>query len=267
MRIPFPLNRGGDISRPSLHFMTNRDFQSYQESYLRQPYEKYQVAFRKRKILELIQKYDHQRLLEVGAGLESIFLRLHSYQQLTVVEPATMFYEKALQDVPSAVNQNIRIKHCLLEELPPETFDFIIVSSLLHEIKEPDHFLDALQKLCSAATVVHINVPNARSFHRLLAVKMGLIASEFQPSAANIDYKQPWVFDVEQLQKTVSDHGFTVLESGSYSFKPFPHQLMQNMLDAKLLTEAMIEGFYQMEAYLPDLGSEIFVNIQKRQSS
>ena len=54
----------------------NRDLQDYQKQYASQPYEKYQVAFRKRKIAELLAKHKHDCLLEVGCGLESIFLDL-----------------------------------------------------------------------------------------------------------------------------------------------------------------------------------------------
>jgi hypothetical protein len=65
------------------------------------------------------------------------------------------------------------------------------------------------------------------------------------------------------LQQTVTEQGFKVLESGTYFLKPFPHLLMQQLLDSQLISEEMIEGFYRMEEYLPNLGSEIFVNIQK----
>ena len=38
---------------------------------------------------------------------------------------------------------------------------------------------------------------------------------------------------------------------------------MQDMINAGLITEQIINGFYKMERYLPNLGSEIFVNIKK----
>jgi hypothetical protein len=36
--------------------------------------------------------------------------------------------------------------------------------------------------LCSANTLVHVNVPNAKSMHRLLALEMGLIDTLYAPS-------------------------------------------------------------------------------------
>ncbi len=246
----------------------NRDLQDYQEQYANQPYEKYQVAFRKRKIKELLAKYDHKKLLEVGCGLESIFLDLNSYEHLTVVEPAEMFYEKALEDAKTAKNKNINAIKALLEEaeieLKKENFNFILVSSLLHEIPNQQAFLKTLHNISSKDTVIHINVPNAKSFHRLLAVEMGLIKSEFEMSASNIQFQQQRVFDLAALTSIAETNGFQVVESGSYSFKPFTHSQMQNMINISAITEQMLDGFYKMERYLPGLGSEVFVNIKKR---
>ena len=126
----------------------NRDLLDYQEQYANQPYEKYQVAFRKRKLIELLQKYNHKNLLEVGCGLESIFLDFSNYETLTVIEPAEMFYEKALADKDNAKNKNITVIKALLEDSLPQLngqkFDFILVSSLLHEIPDQPKFFKTL---------------------------------------------------------------------------------------------------------------------------
>lgn len=246
----------------------NRDLLDYQEQYANQPYEKYQVAFRKRKLIELLEKYNHKNLLEVGCGLESIFLDFSEYENITVIEPAEMFYEKALGDKEKAKNKNITVIKALLEDSLPQLkgqkFDFILVSSLLHEIPDQPKFFKTLYDIASENTVIHFNVPNASSFHRILAVEMGLIKTEFQKSDSNIQFQQHTVFNLNLLKKTVEKNGFNVIESGSYSFKPFTHQQMQNMININLITEQMLDGFYKMERYLPELGSEIFVNIKKK---
>ncbi len=245
-----------------------RDLLDYQEQYANQPYEKYQVAFRKRKQIEIMNRFNHSNLLEVGCGLESIFLDFDSYKKITVIEPAEMFYEKVMLDRDKAKNKNIQVVKGLLEDsvepLKGENFDFILVSSLLHEIPDQPAFFKTLRQVASAESVIHFNVPNAKSFHRLLAVEMGLIKSEFQKSDSNVQFQQHTVFDMDLLKETVEKNGFEVIEAGSYSFKPFTHQQMQNMLDARLMTEAMLDGFYKMERYLPGIGSEIYVNIKKK---
>ncbi len=46
---------------------------------------------------------------------------------------------------------------------------FIICSGLLHEVEEPDKMIRDIFRLCGRETIVHINVPNANSIHRLVA--------------------------------------------------------------------------------------------------
>lgn len=245
-----------------------RNLTDYQFQYKNQPYEKYQVAFRKRKIIEILSNYKHDNLLEVGCGLESIFLDYSAYESIFVIEPAEMFYNKAVLDKSKAKNKNITIINDLLEYsskiLKNKKFDFILISSLLHEISDQSKILKAIHDIAAENTVIHINVPNANSFHRLIAVEMELTKNEFERSKSNIQFQQNNIFNLKSLIETVEENGFIVLESGSYSFKPFTHQQMQDMINLNLITEKMLDGFFKMEKFLPEIGSEIFVNIIKK---
>lgn len=245
-----------------------RDLVDYQELYTHHHrYENYQVAFRKRKIKEILSRYDHRSLLEVGCGLESIFLDVDTYEQITVIEPAENFYQKALQDKSERPDKSIKIVNALLEDaeerLAQTKYDFILISGLLIEIPDVPRFLKVVQNVSSADTVIHINVANANSFHRLLAVEMDLIKSEYEKSENNIRFQQNTVVNLDSLKSIVRDNGFEVIEEGSFAFKPFTHKQMQQMIDERLLTEEMLDGLYKMEKYVPELGSEIYVNIKK----
>jgi len=246
----------------------NRNIVNYQVQYVKQPYEHIQVKFRKKKVIEVISRYNHQTILEVGCGLESIFRDIDSFDKIVVVEPSEMFYQKAKADKAEKKGKQIILMKGLLEDvkdrLSDYDFDFIILSGLLHEVVDPKKMLESILELCSDKTVLHINVPNAKSFHRLLAVEMGLITDEFQKSANNIQLQQNTIFDIGLLKSMVTECGYSVIECGSYAFKPFAHAQMQRMLDDGLLTTQILEGFYKMEKYVPDLGSEIFVNVRKR---
>ena len=61
----------------------------------------------------------------------------------------------------------------------------VICSSLLHEVKQPEKLLNAIKKVCNSKTVIHINVPNMFSIHRLLGVEMGMISDVFEASDCN----------------------------------------------------------------------------------
>ena len=56
---------------------------------------------------------------------------------------------------------------------------------------------------------------------------------------------------------------FEILDTGSYFIKPFTHYQMQKIIDINLLPKKFLEGLYGMISYIPDLGSEIYVNVKK----
>lgn len=246
-----------------------RDLQKYQNLYKSQPYERYQVYFRKKKINEVLSKYNHNTLLEIGCGLDSIFNDLNSFQKMYVVEPAVLFYEKAIEDranskkIKDITILNKYIEDCI-RDFKGTKIDFIIISCLLHEIQEQANFLKTISLISSKSSIVHISVPNANSFHRLLAVEMGIIENIFAKSDSNKMFQQNTNFNLESLVNLVEGNGFKVIESGAYSFKPFTHQQMEDMLQAEILNEKVLEGLYRMEKHLPTLGSEIFVNVKKK---
>ncbi len=246
-----------------------RDLQDYQKEYLSQPYEKYQVAFRKRKIKEILSTTLHASILEIGCGLEAIFLAIDTFDKLIILEPANLFYKKTLDDVAKKkLESRVKVYNLLLEDAQPKlqgnNFDVVLVSSLLHEIKDQDAFLQQIYSICSNTTTIHINVPNAKSFHRLLAKEMGLIKNEHEKSESNIKFQQHTVFDLEQLIALVEKNGFRVVDSGSYSLKLFTHAQMQEMIDKNIISENTLDGLYAMEKYLGELGSEIFVNLKRK---
>ncbi|MBE8158829.1 MAG: class I SAM-dependent methyltransferase [Betaproteobacteria bacterium] len=245
-----------------------RDLADYQARYAAQPYEKYQSGFRRRAVKKLLANRPGAVILEAGCGLESIFLHLDSFAEVVVLEPAAGFFDKARRDAKKAAGKNIAVINAALEDAPPAVknrrFDFILAGSLLHEVSDPRAFLAAARGLCHAETVVHINVPNAGSFHRLLAVEMGLVKDARAPSPSNIEFQQHAVFDMESLRRAVEDAGFEAADSGAYALKPFTHAQMQKMIDGGILTPEMLDGLYALGKRLPALCSEIYINAKIR---
>jgi 2-polyprenyl-3-methyl-5-hydroxy-6-metoxy-1,4-benzoquinol methylase len=148
-----------------------------------------------------------------------------------------------------------------INELLKYEFDYIIVSSLLHEIDNVSLFLEKLSCILKIDTIVHIDVPNAYSFHRVLALEMGLIDSVFEMSAYNLQFQQQ-MFDLASLSNLIIKHGFRIIKSGSYFIKPFTHKQMSEIIENKIIDVRVLDGFFRMTKYMPDLGSEIFVDFK-----
>lgn len=241
-----------------------RDIKDYTKKYVNLVFEDYQVMYRRKQVLKILEQYSHKRVLEIGCGMEPLFkyLDCKEYEQYVVVEPSEQFCKNAVQI--SSGNDKVRCINEYFngsEELKGYKFDFIICSSLLHEVENPVQLLKNIGLVCDENTIVHINVPNAKSFHRLLAKEMKLIDDVHEMSDQNKLYQQHNVYDKDELSKVVESVGFRVIEEGSYFVKPFTHKQMFDMLENDIIDEKVLDGLYNIVKYFPEYGSEIFVNV------
>lgn len=241
-----------------------RDIKKYSDNYSVQDFELYQAEYRRKMIMEQIDKYHPQRILEIGCGREPLFQYVKE-KEWVIVEPAEPFCRIAEKKMGN--HDHVHILQGFFDEhvrrLERESFDMIICSSLLHEVEEPESLLKDIFQVCGEEAVVHINVPNANSFHRILAKYMGVIADEHDKSQRNIALQQNTIFDMDKLLEMVLKCRYEVLDKGSYFIKPFTHKQMYDLIEKKIIDKKVLDGLYNMVSELPMMGSEIFINCRK----
>ena len=243
------------------------DMTDYSAQYLRQydqqSFETVLVGIRRDEVLRAVARHPHARVLEIGCGLEPLFTFADGWSRFTVVEPSEEFVRHA-RELADA-REGVRVLQGFFEDVQPQleagTFDLVIVSSLLHEVPDPRALLRAIRAVCGPDTVVHLNVPNMRSFHRLLAYEMGLIASIFEPSEIERRFQRHTRYDMPGLVALVEAEGFRVLDSGTYFVKPFTHGQMEAMLGAGIIDARVIDGLGRMVAHMPGMGCEMYVDL------
>lgn len=225
--------------------------------------ELYQVKYRQKNVNRQMEKYKHQSILEISCGMNSQANCMKEIEQYTIVEPSHKFIEKAKNDCKG---KNVLFVEGMVEErieqLKGREYDFIIIGSLLHELEEPKSFLEGIKVLCNKNTVIHINVPNAKSMHRILGMEGNIIPNIYSMSQRNITMQQSNVFDGDSLKKLVEDTGGQVLEEGSYFVKPFTHEQMMKCLDLGIIDDKVMEGFEGLIKWIPELGSELYINFR-----
>ena len=191
------------------------------------------------------------------------------FESYCFIEPSLQFYENAIRlaaddkrilgvnalfdaDIYFTVNKKVK------------EIEFILCSSLLHEVEDPGSLLEEISRICGPETMLHINVPNAKSIHRLIAYEMGIIGEVKELSQRNRAFQQTNVFDMRALKELVSSHGFDVVEEGSYFVKPFTHDQMFSIIEKGIIDIDVLDGLYKISKYLPDFGSEIYVNCRMK---
>ncbi len=240
-----------------------RDIKRYGEVYSEPGFEKYQIYYRRKKLLEILSCYSHKCVVEIGVGPEPLFQFFDDYEQYYFFEPAEKFYQNAMTLLVGNVC-GFNMPFYMEKKVQISKPDFIICSSLLHEVEEPVKMLRDIWETANENTVVHMNVPNANSIHRLLAKESGIIDDVTTLTERNILLQQNGVFDMDSFVRMVEDCGFRIIAKGSYFIKPFTHDQMQRMLDDGIIDERILDGLYNLINYLPDLGSEIYVNAVKK---
>lgn len=239
-----------------------RDINDYTKTYLEHYFEDVQAKYRKNKVLEILEQYKPKDVLEIGCGMDSIFNYYKDYDKFILVEPSGVFCAEA----GKSKNYNIKIEIIQdflknqIDTLSKYDFDFIVLSGLLHEVIEPESLLRDVLKICKKHTIVHINVPNYRAFHMLWAYESGLISELGNLSKSAKLLQQNTTFDMERLKDMVIATGFNIIEQGSYFIKLFNHSKMEMCVKNDIIDERLLDGLYKMTKYMPDLGSEIFVN-------
>lgn len=245
-----------------------RDIHQYEKTYATSSgFEAHMVRFRRRKILELLAAMPHRGVLEVGCGLDSLAFHLEGWERFVICEPAPSFAEEARRR--GAGRPGLEVVEGFLEErlevLRQKPWDVIVASSILHEVEDPVTFLSGIAALCTPQTLVHINVPNARSLHILVGVAMGIIPSPHAQSELARLFQRTSTFDMTTLTALVEQAGFRVVSRGSCFLKPFTHAQMQQMLAQGIISDKVLDALDEVGAkYLPEFGAEIYVNALMR---
>ena len=205
-------------------------------------------------------------VLEVGCGPELLSLQAFAapnrIRQWVAVEPATRWAEGARAVAKS--EPRLHVVHDYMEGAATAlgalwgaqpAADLVIVSGVIHETAAPDALLQAAVQWLAPGGHLLVSVPNALSFHRLLAVQMGLIEAPEVLSERNRLLGQPMVYRPEDLRRTVAALGLEEVRLDGYLFKPFTHAQMATLLPS--LGEKGVQGLIELGRRFPLQAAEI----------
>lgn len=251
-----------------------RDLQDYTEKYVNKAFEDIMVKIRKKIVMENCRKYPHANIVEIGCGMSPLFEEFEDFEQMIIVEPSDFFASNARRLAEERrMDGKVTVIHDFVENVDwnvvgrPANVDIVLVSGLLHEVDDPQKLLKQVKQLCSWETIVHINVPNAKSLHRMIAVSAGMITDEHERSQEQIAMQSSRTYDMELLQKEVTRAGFYVVDEGSYFLKPFTHQQMKECIGAGIINADVMKGLEGVIRFFPNSGAEIYVNIKNKMVS
>ena len=239
-----------------------RDLEKYQSDYLNLPFEPQHVRYRKRTTVESLRRHHARRILEVGCGLDPIFMHFTEFETLDIIEPSKAFFVAA--DRAAKGLGNVRLHAGTLEAEAPRTdrsrFRFHPGEQPVARGRESARV--ALARTlplrgahhspyhCSQCPVVASPARRRNGAHRQC-----LRAVDHPEDHATARHLRSG-----KLDRPCRGLRFSVIESGTFFVKPFTHAQMAELSERGFLTRQMLDGLYGLTRYLPEFGSEIFVN-------
>ena len=241
----------------------NQYWENYKNIY---SFEEILRVYREKKVLGFLKSKKPETILEIGCGFTPTFLKYNNFKRYILVEPG----EKAYQNILEISKNDNRIT-CFnnffedVKDFTEENFDYIIATGVLHETNTPQIFLKNIFKLMHNQSEVYINVPNANSFHRVLAKEMGLIKNVYEKSKRNLFLEQVSIFDKDSLEKIINETIplVKIKECKSFFIKPFTHDQMMEGIKYNIFDDNLIDGLNNMSYHMPNLGCELYCILSK----
>jgi hypothetical protein len=244
--------------------MTNggfeRNLESYLESYQALPFEIHQEHFRRNTLLKFLASNSFGVATEIGCGRSSIFESWSPEYKSQTVEPIPVLLDEAKTRIK---RPEIWKGYCArTEEVSEENAliksDITILSSILHEVEDPSHLLNAAIRLTKPGGILAVIVTNKESLHRILGVRLGFQAELNQKTLTEIRMQQAHgAYSIPELTEELTEHGLEVIKTETFFPKLFSHIQMQRFLDESLITIEFLKSMEALSDSLPGLGSEI----------
>ena len=148
---------------------------------------------------------------------------------------------------------HVRFFVSLFEDFVPDRpYDHIVCSHVMEHVADPVGALARAKTWLAPGGRIWVYVPNARSIHRMLGVKMGVAESIYALSERDHQIGHRRVYDRDSLSRDIRAAGLDHGPLRGALIKPFPNSVMSG-IDAKL-----VHGLVALGADLPDFASDIY---------
>lgn len=223
----------------------------------------------------LLSKRPHS-VLEVGCGpsliVESMGSDFDFITEWDVVEASNAYGEPALERIGRTTAFGARYTMTIgyfedvvgpLIDNRVNGYDAVLLSGLLHETSRPDLMIAAAKSALKRYGWLYILVPNASSFHRLLAWKLGLVDHPAAISERNVLFGQNVVYTPETLREFIARQGeLGDFEVYGHTLKLFTNDQMAQIIE--LFGEEFVPALAALGKEFPENAAEFALIARRR---
>ncbi|HNK30475.1 MAG TPA: class I SAM-dependent methyltransferase, partial [Ferruginibacter sp.] len=154
------------------------------------------------------------------------------------------------------------------EAVLPRTYDNIILTHVLEHLDNPVAVMKRINNEWLSDTGRFFLVcPNANAPSRQIAVKMGLITHNTAITPAEAAHGHRITYTLDTLERDARAAGLKVIHRSGIFFKALANFQWDRLLNTDIISDAYLEGCYDLGQVYPDLCSSIFLLCEKGKPS
>lgn len=197
-----------------------------------------------------LSEYCGGAVLELGCARGGMTRKLAgAVERLVVVDGAGTY----LDGLRAELAGRAELVHSRFETFQPAfRFRHILAARILEHLTDPVAFLRRIRAWLEPAGMLHVIVPNARSFHRLLGLEMGVIRDIHELGERDRRVGHVRVYDSDLLTADLEAAGYSVIDRRDVMLKPLSNAQMEAW-DAAIIT-----ALFKVARHFPDHGNELY---------
>ena len=197
-------------------------------------------------------------MLELGCFRGAFTRRLHAhYPELTCVEAS----DEAIAEARQALGPGVTFHNALFEQVVlPQRYDHIVMTHVLEHLDDPVAVLRRVnQEWLAPQGRFFLVCPNANAPSRQIAVKMGLISHNAAVTKAEALHGHRCTYSLDTLERDAVAAGLKVVHRSGIFFKALANFQWDRLLQTDIVSQAYLDGCYQLGQQCPDLCASIFL--------
>jgi SAM-dependent methyltransferase len=217
------------------------------------------LSWYSRRLADRLRERGARRVLSLGVGHRVVSRRLNGLLGSGVdwygIVEGSAARIRELRDGED-VSPAVEVVHAYFEDyVPPHPVDAVEMGFVLEHVADPALLLRRYAGFLGPAGFLAIAVPNARSLHRLVGHRAGLLDDLYRLSEHDLALGHRRYFDLGSLRRLVADQGLHVAVCEGILLKP----LTTSQLSRVDLEPRVVEALCEVGREYPDITNAIYM--------
>ncbi len=143
--------------------------------------------------------------------------------------------------------------------VPDKQYDAIEMGFVLEHIDDPERILNHYSLFLKPNGIIYIAVPNARSLHRLVGNKAGILKDIYALSDFDLTAGHKRYFDIDSLKALLKQCNFHICKIEGIFLKP----VSSAQIRCLNLSEIILNGFLELARDYPEISNAIYIEAHK----